>query len=149
MNIIHLIFCCESGNFMKKDLGKTLRTIRKGKQVSLNSLADENLSKSQISRFERGESEISCIRLINILDKLNVSIDEFMVIHDEEYSETENFFNLMYYIRQQLTLKNYGNIKKLLENNTEFIIGNYEKTMIKSIIYSFDKSVFPEENERM
>lgn len=57
---------------MKSKLGVTLRKIRKGKQISLCSVADEHLSKSQISRFERGESEISCIRLINILDKLHL-----------------------------------------------------------------------------
>ena len=50
---------------MKSHLGKTLRKIRVGKHVSLNAVADEYLSKSQISRFERGESEISCTRLIN------------------------------------------------------------------------------------
>ena len=43
---------------MKFNLGKTLRKIRKGKQISICSVADEHLSKSQISRFERGESEM-------------------------------------------------------------------------------------------
>ena len=62
---------------MKSSLGKTLRKVRQGKQITLCSVADENLSKSQISRFERGESEISCIRLINILNKLHISLDEF------------------------------------------------------------------------
>lgn len=41
---------------MKSHLGSTLRKIRKGKQISLSAIADDNLSKSQISRFERGES---------------------------------------------------------------------------------------------
>lgn len=67
---------------MKSKLGITLRKIRKGKQISLCSIADSNLSKSQISRFERGESEISCIRLINILDKLHITLDEFIILHD-------------------------------------------------------------------
>ncbi|HFR3392547.1 TPA: Rgg/GadR/MutR family transcriptional regulator, partial [Streptococcus suis] len=35
---------------MKSKLGITLRKIRKGKQISLCSIADSNLSKSQISR---------------------------------------------------------------------------------------------------
>ena len=34
---------------MKSKLGMTLRKVRKGKQVSLSSVADEHLSKSQIS----------------------------------------------------------------------------------------------------
>ena len=43
---------------MKSKLGITLRKVRKGKQISICSVADEHLSKSQISRFERGESEM-------------------------------------------------------------------------------------------
>lgn len=46
---------------MKSKLGITLRKVRKGKQISICSVSDEYLSKSQISRFERGESEISCV----------------------------------------------------------------------------------------
>ncbi|MBZ4248145.1 Rgg/GadR/MutR family transcriptional regulator, partial [Streptococcus pneumoniae] len=46
---------------MKSKLGITLRKVRKGKQISLCSVSHEHLSKSQISRFVRGESEISCI----------------------------------------------------------------------------------------
>lgn len=86
---------------MKSKLGITLRKIRKGKQISLCSIADDNLSKSQISRFERGESEISCIRLINILDKLHISLDEFLILHDNDYNKTESFANLMQYIRKE------------------------------------------------
>lgn len=41
---------------MKSKLGSTLRKVRNGKQISICSVADEHLSKSQISRFERGES---------------------------------------------------------------------------------------------
>ena len=76
---------------MKSDLGKTLRKVRQGKQISLCSVADEHLSKSQISRFERGESEISCIRLINILDKLHITLDEFLILHNKDYSYIEYF----------------------------------------------------------
>ena len=63
----------------------------KRKQISLCSIADSNLSKSQISRFERGESEISCIRLINILDKLHITLDEFIILHDN--NSTRNVMN--------------------------------------------------------
>lgn len=78
---------------MKSKLGKTLRKIRKSKQVSINSIADEHLSKSQISRFERGESEISCIRLINILDKLHITLDEFLILHDSDNKKKFHLLN--------------------------------------------------------
>ena len=90
---------------MKSKLGITLRKIRKGKQISLCSIADSNLSKSQISRFERGESEISCIRLINILDKLHITLDEFIILHDNNSTKTGSFANLVQYIRKHYSTK--------------------------------------------
>lgn len=98
---------------MKSKLGTTLRKVRKGKQVSLCSVADEHLSKSQISRFERGESEISCIRLINILDKLHITLDELLILHDKDYINTESFANLVQYIRKQYSSQSIDNISRL------------------------------------
>lgn len=120
---------------MKSNLGKTLRKIRQGKQISLCSIADEHLSKSQISRFERGESEISCVRLINILDKLNISLDEFLILHDNDYTNTESFAQLVQYIRQQYSSQNIGNIASLLSNSSKYILNQHERTMVKSITH--------------
>lgn len=134
---------------MKSSLGKTLRKIRIGKNVRLTSLANSSLSKSQISRFERGESEISCIRLLNLLDQLNVSLDEFLIIHNDSFNEKKNFVSLIQYIKQIYTSENVDTLKELLKDNQAFQIGPLEITMIKSIIYTFDNSVFPSETELM
>jgi transcriptional activator, rgg/gadR/mutR family, C-terminal domain len=132
---------------MKSSLGKTLRKIRKGKNISLDSIADEHLSKSQISRFERGESEISCIRLLNLLNKLKVSAEEFFALHNSQYNDKETFESLVTFIRKQYTMKNFNNIKNLLSPKSIFPINSFEKTMIKSIIYSFDSLIKPTKNE--
>ena len=132
---------------MKSSLGSTLRKIRKGKQISICSLADEHLSKSQISRFERGESEISCIRLINILDKLHITLDEFLTLHDEDYTNTEIFANLVQYIRKQYSSQNVENIEFLLSNSSKYSLTSFEKTMIKSILYTMDSTIIPSDEE--
>lgn len=132
---------------MKSNVGSTLRKIRKGKQITLSAVADKHLSKSQISRFERGESEISCIRLINILDKLNISLDEFLILHDKDYTKTESFVNLVQYIRKQYSSKNIDNIKSLLSVTSSFNLNSYETTMIKSILYTLDIDVAPSDEE--
>lgn len=132
---------------MKSKLGITLRKVRKGKQISLCSVADEHLSKSQISRFERGESEISCIRLINILDKLHISLDEFLVLHDEDYTNTELFANLVQYIRKQYSSQNINNIAALLSDSSHYTLNSFEKTMIKSILHTMDSSIIPSNKE--
>ena len=132
---------------MKSKLGITLRKIRNGKQICLCSVADEHLSKSQISRFERGESEISCIRLINILDKLHITLDEFLILHDQDYTKTETFANLVQYIRKQYSSQNINNIKSLLSAHSNYTLNSFEKTMVKSILHTMDSSVFPSNDE--
>ena len=44
-------------------LGETYRKIREGKGISISSLAGAEISKSQISRFQLGETEISFFKL--------------------------------------------------------------------------------------
>ena len=132
---------------MKSGLGKTLRKVRLEKQISICSLADEHLSKSQISRFERGDSEISCIRLINILDKLHIRLDEFLILHDKDYTNTESFANLVQYIRKQYSSQNIGNLKALLSKSSNYTLNSYEKTMVKSILYTLDSKITPSDEE--
>lgn len=132
---------------MKSKLGITLRKVRKGKQISLCSVADEHLSKSQISRFERGESEISCIRLINILDKLHITLDEFLILHNEDYTNAELFANLVQYIRKQYSSDNIKNIAALLSDSSHYTLNSFEKTMIKSILHTMDSSIIPSNKE--
>ena len=132
---------------MNSKLGITLRKVRKGKQISLCSVADEHLSKSQISRFERGESEISCIRLINILDKLHITLDEFLILHDEDYTKTESFANLVQYIRIQYSSQNINNIACLLSNTSNYNLNSIEKTMVKSILHTMDSTITPSNEE--
>lgn len=132
---------------MKSKLGVTLRKIRKGKQISLCSVADEHLSKSQISRFERGESEISCIRLINILDKLHVTLDEFLILHDDDYTNSESFANLVQYIRKQYSSQSIDNIACLLSDTTNYTLNPLEKTMVKSILHTMDSRIIPSDEE--
>ena len=130
---------------MKFNLGKTLRKIRKGKQISISSVADEHLSKSQISRFERGESEISCARLINILNKLNISLEEFLIIHNNDFGKCENFMNLIKHIREDYTLHRVISLKNTLYCNID--LTDFDRTMLKSIIYALDSSHKPTDEE--
>lgn len=131
---------------MKSNLGKILRKLRKDKHVTIDSLADENLSKSQISRFERGESEISCIRLINLLNKLHVSLDEFLTLYNESNKNSNTFFSIVIYIRKEYALRHFDNIKALLYKPS-YHLNYYETIMIKSIINTFDDTISPSEKE--
>ena len=60
-------------------IGETYRKIREGKGISISSLAGAEISKSQISRFELGETEISFFKLLYLLEKIGVTLEEFLL----------------------------------------------------------------------
>ncbi|HEU3702026.1 TPA: Rgg/GadR/MutR family transcriptional regulator, partial [Streptococcus pneumoniae] len=91
--------------------------------------------------------EISCIRLINILDKLHVTLDEFLILHDEDYTNTGTFANLVQYIRKQYLSQNINNIKSLLSDSSNYILNSFEKTMVKSILHTLDSQITPSDDE--
>ena len=59
-------------------LGKVFHDFRVNRSISLKQIADESVSESQISRFERGKSDISVTRFLRILENMHVEINEFM-----------------------------------------------------------------------
>ncbi|WP_058301068.1 helix-turn-helix domain-containing protein [Gorillibacterium timonense] len=112
------------------NIGKIFRKIRLGRQMSLKEVSGQSLSLSFISKFERGETEISLSRFLLLLDQLNVNIDEFVKIHQVEnpsevdilMRETANaFFN-----------NNVQMLKKIEENE----LMKWEKTAKKQYYYN-------------
>lgn len=135
------------GQFMD-DFGKTLRFIRTSKQVSINKLADDVISKSQLSRFERGESEISCSKLNHLLNKLNTSFDEFLIIN-RGFSD-DDFKIMINEIRDFTASSDIQNIIKILEsyqNKDKSTLKNFEITLLKSILNNYSKDIYPSKSE--
>ncbi|WP_137662662.1 helix-turn-helix domain-containing protein [Enterococcus hulanensis] len=90
--------------------GKIFRELRKDRGLSLQDLADEINSRSFISKFEKGDSKISFHRLEHLLERLNVSMEEFLYLRaksrgDEpyEYLSDRPFYmtgQFTYYLNQ-------------------------------------------------
>ena len=59
------------------DDGRLFRKIRKSHNLTLAQVADKTCSVSFISKFERGERQISHNRLLHLLMRVGVSIEEF------------------------------------------------------------------------
>ena len=130
------------------DFGKTLRFIRTSKQVSINKLADNVISKSQLSRFERGESEISCSKLYYLLNKLNTSFDEFLIIN-RGFSDYD-FKIMINEVRDSTASNDIQNIIKILEsyqNKDKSTLKNFEITLLKSILNNYSKDIYPSKSE--
>lgn len=60
------------------ELGKVFRRFRINKNYSLQEAAGDVVSVSQLSRFERGESDLSIQKFLAVLDNIYVNIENFM-----------------------------------------------------------------------
>lgn len=65
------------GEFMQ-DYGPIFKEFRINRGFSLKQIACDDLSISQLSRFERGESNISLNKFLLALQTIQLSLDEFM-----------------------------------------------------------------------
>ncbi|SHG58662.1 helix-turn-helix domain-containing protein [Ornithinibacillus halophilus] len=78
---------------MFTEYGKTLRMIRKQKGITLERLADGVCSVSFLSKFERGESDITLGLMTRLLENIMMNFDEFLYIHhDYQPDKLEQFF---------------------------------------------------------
>ncbi|MCI1892746.1 MAG: Rgg/GadR/MutR family transcriptional regulator [Schleiferilactobacillus harbinensis] len=65
---------------MPQNFGATFKYLRENRQVSLNALADEVVSKGALSKFENNVTDLSTQRFFHILAKINVDPAEFMTV---------------------------------------------------------------------
>lgn len=98
-------------------LGKIFKTFRESRGMKLTEVAKTGLSKSQLSRFEHGETDLTITKFMIALDEINVPIEEFMyAAHDFQQNE---FNTLLEKIRLYVTDKNIAGLKKLLIEQQE------------------------------
>lgn len=70
------------------NLGQVFKELRTNRHISLKQIANDEVSVSQLSRFERGESEISVSKFMIALDNMNIEVREF-VDAVNSYQDTE------------------------------------------------------------
>lgn len=73
---------------MENKYGQVLRRLREEKGYSLRQVSNGILSTSFLSKFERGESDISLSHFVNVIERMNVSLDEF-IFSANEYKPSE------------------------------------------------------------
>ena len=81
------------------------------------------------------------------MDKLHVTLDEFLILHNEDYTNGESFANLVQYIRKQYSSQSINNIACLLYDTSNYTLNSLEKTMVKSILHTMDSNVIPSDEE--
>jgi Rgg/GadR/MutR family transcriptional activator len=96
---------------MENNLGKCFKLLRESKGLSQKEIAGEVISIAQLSRFERGVSNINADTLYQCLENMNVSIAEFQCVCRNYLQNQTLLFQdevaKAYIEKNTLTLKHY------------------------------------------
>ncbi|RBR29373.1 Rgg/GadR/MutR family transcriptional regulator [Enterococcus cecorum] len=66
-----------------ENYGEIFKTYREARGLSLKDIAESGLSTSQLSRFEKGESDLTITKFIKALRKIKMPVDEFMYVMND------------------------------------------------------------------
>ena len=85
------------------EYGQIFKELRLNRQLTLKQIANETVSVAQLSKFERGESDLSLTKFISALEKMNVSMKQFSdrVRNYKRLEQAELMTQMSYYFYQQ------------------------------------------------
>ncbi|MGG0731542.1 hypothetical protein [Bacillus paramycoides] len=115
---------------MKRNLGEVFREIRESKNLKLLDVCGVDLSLSQLSRFERGECEISAYKLFSALEKINVSVEEYILAIN---NYQKNYIDELFSKLNEYHLQNNVKMMKSLLEQEQDKIKNSEKSIYAEI----------------
>lgn len=105
---------------MDKNFGESFRILRTMKKYKLKEIATDEVSASQISKFERGEANMSIDKVFIALDNMNVTFDEFETTY-HNVTRTLNFVHRLDYDKYY-NLKDIAKLKEFLSELGQKII---------------------------
>ena len=132
-------------------LGEVFREFRSNRSISLKQIADENVSVSQISRFERGETDITVTRFLRLLENMHVEINEFMeAARGHDKSETIRFMSQLTPLEYKRDVDGFRRLfneqKEKYEKSPSVYEYRLNMILAQSFICKCDESVpFPRE----
>ena len=100
-----------------KEFGAIFKKFRKSRGIRLKDVAKAGISTSQLSRFEKGQTDLTITKFMLILDEINMPIDEFMyAVHD---FHRDDLNELLSKIRLFVSTHDIDGLKKLLSSQLE------------------------------
>ena len=143
-SVCYTLITFQYGMEISMILGETYRKIREEKGISISSLAGAEISKSQISRFELGETEISVFKLLYLLERIGVTLEEFLLICN--HYQPSDFSTLIASVKQAAYNEDAQALLDMVEKEIELFHGtnsHYHKLnaiFIESIVSGMDKN---------
>ena len=100
-----------------KNFGEIFKKFRESRGLRLKDLTKAGISTSQLSRFEKGETDLTISKFIHVLNEINMPIDEFMyAVHDFHRDELNE---LLAQVRKYVTTRDIEGMKRLLISQME------------------------------
>lgn len=132
------------------DLGPLFRTLRKERGFTLKSLSEGIISFSYLSKFEKGKTQISLHNFIQLLQRMNLTVDEVLYYNQIKTNQYREFFQkiAVAHVQQDLAkLKSYSEIERTLYQENKIKFHKYNATMIGAVIKDLDSDFFISEDE--
>ncbi len=105
--------------------GEIFKKFRESRGIRLKDVAKAGISTSQLSRFEKGQTDLTITKFMLILDEINMPIDEFM-LSGESYYTKQDLTDLTDYL---FSVEYWGYYELLLFANTSDVL-NHETLMV-------------------
>lgn len=128
-----------------QNLGEVFKELRKSRNVSLQEATGGEFTYSMLSKFERGEADLSSMKLITALDNIHSDLNEFMYLvrgfsQKQVLAFQENLWDL--YDREGI-----DSLQSLYEETTQKYRSSAKKSYllqmirIKSLLVFFDSEI--------
>ena len=128
-----------------QNLGEVFKELRKSRNVSLQEATGGEFTYSMLSKFERGEADLSSMKLITALDNIHSDLNEFMYLvrgfsQKKVLAFQENLWEL--YDREGI-----DSLQSLYEETTQKYRSSAKKSYllqmirIKSLLVFFDSEI--------
>lgn len=128
-----------------QNLGEVFKELRKSRNVSLQEATGGEFTYSMLSKFERGEADLSSMKLITALDNIHSDLNEFMYLvrgfsQKKALAFQENLWEL--YDREGI-----DSLQSLYEETTKKYRSSAKKSYllqmirIKSLLVFFDSEI--------
>ncbi|MEQ3457452.1 helix-turn-helix domain-containing protein [Enterococcus cecorum] len=129
------------------NLGKYFKKFRESRNMTLKNISNESLSIAQLSRFENGASDLTITKFFYSLNRINVSLEEFMyAVNNYKMSPLSE---LLLKINEYSTTRNDKALKKLLntQQNMTDVYKQLSNILIKICLYDLShEKLYSEED---
>lgn len=133
------------------NLGQVFKNLRTNRHISLKQISNEAVSASQISRFERGESDLSIGKFLIALDNMNIEVSEFIdAVNNNRRTEQISFMSALISLEYKRDIEGFIKMRdeeeQKFEDNPDVYRYHLNTILLQSFICKCDSSIrFPQE----